>query len=328
MFHAPGSSFHHLLGMEADLSASTFQLEQRIVELETQLAAREAELAHARKTFAHASIAARIGVWQCDLATNALTWTDLVYDMFDLPRGSVVDRQTTVHAYSPESAARLAMLRAAAIADLGSFTLDAEIVTHRGTRRVIRVTASVEAENGVAVRLFGMKQDITDEQAMLDRMRYMATHDAMTGLANRAQFQSRLADIDRPIGGLLLVDLDGFKQVNDTYGHLAGDTGLRTIAARLSAICTDMDMVARIGGDEFAIVLPPQASIADTTAMAATIVAASRKPIAFGQGTLAMGASVGGTFLCTNDTPESLFARADAALYAAKSDGRATFRFG
>lgn len=328
MFHAPGSKFYHLLGADAGDAASFARLANRIADLETQLAAREAELAHARKTFAHASIAARIGVWECNLADNALTWTDLVYDMFDLPRGSVVDRETTVHAYSPESAARLAVLRTAAIADLGSFTLDAEIVTHRGTRRVIRVTASVEAENGVAVRLFGMKQDITDERAMLDRMRYMATHDAMTGLANRAQFQSRLADAGRPLGGLLLLDLDGFKQINDTHGHLAGDACLRAVAARLSTVCAGMDMVARIGGDELAVVLPPSVDIADVTAMAATIVGASGDPIAFGGGTLSMSASIGGAFVRATDTPESLFARADAALYAAKSDGRATFRFG
>lgn len=303
-------------------------LEAKLARLEKELAARDAELAHARKTFNHASVAAKVGVWECDLATNTLTWTDTVYDMFDLPRGSRLDREETVRAYAPESAARLETMRRTAIAQNRSFSLDADIVTRRGVRRVIRVTACVEAENGVPVRLFGMKQDITDEQQMLDRMRYLANFDTMTGLSNRARFQSRLADGDRPIGGLMLVDLDGFKQVNDTHGHLAGDACLRASADRLATVCTGVEMVARIGGDEFAVLLSTDADAATITQMAAQVVEVLARPVTVSDATVALGTSVGIAFTRVADTPEILFARADAALYAAKTSGRGTFRIG
>ncbi len=305
-----------------------------IAALQARIAQQEAELAHARKTFAHASVAARIGVWECDLASNTLTWTDTVYDMFDLPRGSRPERDQTLRAYTAESAARLDTLRRTAIADLGSFSFDADIVTWRGTRRVIRVTALVEAEDGVAVRLFGMKQDVTEERRVLDRMRYLASFDAMTGLANRAGFQTRLADIDRPVGGLMLVDLDGFKQINDTHGHLTGDACLRGAADRLAAVTGQVtgggtggvELVARIGGDEFAIVLPADPDPAGTAELAGRIVTTLADPIRVAGTTLAMGASVGVAFTRPEESADALFARADAALYAAKASGRGVFR--
>ena len=331
MFHATRLSGHDkpcTMPRPTTPRALIATLEERVRRLELELAARNAELAHARKTFDHASVAARIGVWECDLATNTLTWTDTVYDMFDLPRGSLLNRDETVRAYTPESAARLDCMRRKAIAELGSFSLDADIVTRRGVRRVIRVTASVEAENGVAVRLFGMKQDITEEQQMLDRMRYLANFDTMTGLANRARFQSRLADGDHPVGGLMLVDLDGFKQINDTHGHQAGDICLRRAADRLAAICIEVETVARIGGDEFAVLLPATPDPACVADMAARIVEGLAGPVVVADTILAMGASVGVAFTRAGDTPELLFARADAALYTAKASGRGTFHIG
>ncbi|KQM68080.1 hypothetical protein ASE75_00720 [Sphingomonas sp. Leaf17] len=297
-----------------------------IAALQARIAEQEAQLAHAHKTFAHASVAARIGVWECDLASNSLTWTDTIYDMFDLPRGSPPDRDRTVSAYTPESAARLDRLRRAAIAEAGSFSLDADIVTERGNRRVIRVTALVEAENGVAVRLFGIKQDVTEERRILDRMRYLASFDAMTGLANRAGFQARLADGDRPIAALLLVDLDGFKLVNDTHGHLTGDACLRTAADRLATACEGVDMVARIGGDEFAVIFADGRDVPHAADLAARIVETMADPVSVAGAKLAVGASVGVAFANREDTPDSLFARADAALYAAKAGGRGVYR--
>ena len=88
------------------------------------------------------------------------------------------------------------------------------------------MTATVQSENGVAVRIFGMKQDITDEKIQSDHIRYSAEFDAMTGLANRHRFQACLRASEdgtgTRLGALLLVDLDGFKQINDTFGHALG----------------------------------------------------------------------------------------------------------
>ncbi len=105
-----------------------------------------------------------------------------------------------------------------------------------------------------------MKLDITAEKMMFDQIRYLAEFDILTGLPNRAQFQTALQRLPlRCISGstaaLLLIDLDGFKGINDTFGHQAGDECLKETAERLLAACKGADLVARIGGDEFAVLV-------------------------------------------------------------------------
>jgi diguanylate cyclase (GGDEF)-like protein len=294
-------------------------------------------VAERQKIFDAASSAARIGIWQCDLSDESLSWTDTVYDLFDLPRGSFVDRRTTLRCYTPESLAVLTRIRSKAIAEHGGFTLDAEIVTALGARRWIRLTATVECEAGVPVRIFGMKQDITEEKIKGDETRYLAEFDVMTGLANRSQFQTRLADLcgeavsidpasgEESDGALLLVDLDGFKQVNDTFGHAFGDACLQDAARRLAEACGEARLVARIGGDEFAILVDWAVGGRGIEALAAGIVAALRVPAERDGHLVMLGASVG-IARAGSCTPPELFARADAALYAAKAAGRNGFR--
>lgn len=283
-------------------------------------------LAQSRLIFERAAATARIGVWECDLATEELSWTDGVYDLFELPRGSEVDRPTSLRCYSAASRAMLEKLRARAVARGIGFTLDAEITTARGNRRWMRLTTSVEMANGVSTRLFGMKQDITEEKILADRTRYLAEFDVMTGLANRSRFQSRLADTAQAIGALLLVDLDGFKSINDTFGHALGDECLKETALRLEAVGIEADLVARIGGDEFAVLLGPQIDCAAAQLLAAQIVEILGRPVTRGDQTLQLGASVGIARATPELSPDQLFKQADTALYAAKAGGRNTFR--
>lgn len=283
-------------------------------------------LDHSRLIFERAAATARIGVWECDLATEELTWTDGVYDLFELPRGSTIDRATTLCCYAPASLALLEKLRAQAIAGGIGFTLDAEITTIQGPRRWMRLTTSVESENGVATRLFGMKQDITEEKILADRTRYLAEFDVMTGLANRSRFQSRLADPAQAIGALLLVDLDGFKSINDTFGHALGDECLKETALRLEAVGIEAELVARIGGDEFAVLLGPHTDGAAAALLAGKIVEILGRPVTRGDQVLQLGASVGIALAAPYISPDQLFKQADTALYAAKAAGRKTFR--
>lgn len=291
----------------------------------------KAELAHSRKLFDRACATARIGVWECDLNDQGLTWTDGVYDIFELPRGSPIDRAQTLEFYDPASRTLLQEQRSHAIAICGSFSLDAQITTVRGNRRWMRVTATVEHDNGVATRLFGMKQDITEEKLLADRTRYLAEFDVMTGLANRAVFQARLAGPDgmqsrvAAPAALLLVDLDGFKQINDTHGHALGDECLRQAARRLDHVCAEAQLVARVGGDEFAVLLDTGPGKPGLHELARRIVAGLSQPVLHQGLVVPMGASVG-IARNTLTTPGELFKQADAALYAAKAAGRGTFR--
>jgi two-component system sensor kinase FixL len=123
-----------------------------------------------KKMYDRSSALARIGVWECDLATEELTWTDGVYDLFELPRGSPLDRSEIVRLYEPRSRREMERMRSAAIASGGSFTLDVRIRTAKGNGRWIRLTADVETESGKPVRIFGTKQDVTAETAAREKV--------------------------------------------------------------------------------------------------------------------------------------------------------------
>lgn len=309
-----------------------------IADLKAQLAAQAslireqaASLAHSQKIFDRSSAVARIGVWECDLADEALKWTDVVYDIFDLPRGSAIDRKQTLQCYTERSVADLHARRSKAIEERTGFELDAEIVTAKGNRRWIRITATVESEDGAAVRIFGMKQDITEEKIMADQMRYLAEFDVMTGLANRSRFQSKLAEMterhaEQPAAGaLLLLDLDGFKQINDTFGHAVGDECLKEIGRRLEQASGDAELVSRIGGDEFAVLTGPHLGLAAISELARDIIEKLGRPLDHGGKPLKLGASIG-IALFEPCSLSDLLVKADTALYSAKAAGRNTFR--
>jgi len=282
------------------------------------IGAQRAALAQAEAPFEPALRVAGMGLWTCSLPDERLTWSNGVYDLFGLPRGVPVGRPDTLALYSEASRRRLTALRDRAIAGAGGFSLDAELVPPGGGHRWIRITATVETRNGRPMRLYGLKQDVTEERRRLEELRLQAETDALTGLANRACFDARLRE---PVSALLLIDLDGFKAINDTHGHPAGDHCLREAARRISLTCQRAELVARIGGDEFAVFLDADATEAATCAV--RLVAALNRPFDHGGRRYPLGASVGAA-LCRG-VPDPV-ALADTALYAAKAAGRRTYR--
>ncbi|MBP1181310.1 diguanylate cyclase domain-containing protein [Methylobacterium sp. PvR107] len=276
--------------------------------------------------------AAGMGLWSCRLHDGALDWSGGVHDLFGVARGAALHRPRILDLYEPASRRLLDTIRHRAIARSGAFVLDAEI--HAGGRqRWIRIRASVETTDGRPTRLFGTKQDITEEIARLAELSRRAERDPLTGLANRRGFEALFeagtaGSGPDPLGALLLIDLDRFKPVNDVHGHAAGDLCLRRSAARLAAVCRDAALVARIGGDEFAVLLRAPVAPSALVACGRRIVAALSRPIPYrGQGLL-IGASVGiAVGISTGCGGRAqLFGRADAALYAAKDAGGNTVR--
>jgi diguanylate cyclase (GGDEF)-like protein len=283
-------------------------------------------IAHYKDIYDRASVLARFGVWECELASETLTWTDGVYDLFGLPRGSIVRRGAIVELYHADSRAEMERLRADAIRHRRGFTLDARIHTVRGTDRWIRLTAEIDIANG---RLFGAKQDITEERALWERLRDLADHDPLTGLANRRMFQAQFQELPKRafrkagLGALLLIDVDNFKGINDRLGHAAGDACLRAFSDRLRLAFGDATLVARIGGDEFAVLLPAPIDEQRLTSTVRGAMRALRRPVPWGSTEIRLGASIGVAPIAAArlDAPD-LFAQADAALYAAKAAGR------
>ncbi len=176
----------------------------------------------------------------------------------------------------------------------------------------------------------GTHEDVTERQAVEEHLRYLAHHDSLTGLKNRAYFWSAMADAAdahrrfEQRFAVHLVDLDHFKDVNDRLGHNAGDAVLREAARRLQASARRLDVVARIGGDEFAVIQRDEKlAYSDAEALSRSIVAAMRERVTASNTAITLGVSVGVMFA---DDPSmdvaEIVERADRALYLAKARGR------
>jgi diguanylate cyclase (GGDEF)-like protein/PAS domain S-box-containing protein len=196
--------------------------------------------------------------------------------------------------------------------------------------RKIRVLAQPMSDGGWVATL----EDVTEWQKAQAQIFHMARHDALTNLPNRTLFRERLeaALMRVPRGekvSVLCIDLDRFKPVNDTLGHLVGDELLKQVASRLSGCVREIDTVARIGGDEFAIVQSgPELDAADIAAAAQRLVDTVGEPYTVGDHQIVIGASIGISVAPEDDTNSELLLRnADLAMYRAKSDGRGTYRF-
>jgi diguanylate cyclase (GGDEF)-like protein len=275
-----------------------------------------------------------IGAWSCNLLTEQLTWTTGVFDLFGLPRDVQIGRRETLELYCEESRSALERLRSNAIAARSGFTMDARIIRPDGEARWMRLTAATRTSNHRAVELYGMKQDITVEHQRWERLRRLAESDALTGLGNRARFQSEF--LDQPAGSralrragcLLLLDMDNFKGINDRWGHGAGDACLAALGQRLATGFPEAILAARIGGDEFAVVLAQGRSPTETEADLRRRMPMMLAPTLWNDQLLPIEFSAGLAFpeAPTAFDPEELFVAADKALYLAKREGKNTLR--
>ncbi|AGZ43418.1 putative diguanylate cyclase/phosphodiesterase with PAS sensor [Actinoplanes friuliensis DSM 7358] len=169
-------------------------------------------------------------------------------------------------------------------------------------------------------------RDVTETHDLAERLSHDATHDALTGLANRALFRDRLtAALAGPVS-LVLIDLDDFKIVNDTLGHAAGDELLIAVATRLSAVACPQDTVARLGGDEFALLLPGRET-AEVETVLRRLISALRAPVRVESREQGVRASFGIVEGGPGDEAGDLMRRADIAMYEAKARGDGSWQY-
>jgi diguanylate cyclase (GGDEF)-like protein len=266
------------------------------------------------------------GAWSCDLSTERLAWTSGVFELFGLVNDRPPERGAIVQMYNEESRGLLERKRSHTIEARSGFSLDARIVRADGIERWIRITAATQSRNGRAERLYGMKQDVTEDHARWEALRAQAECDPLTGVANRASFQRFLerrkdeSALD-PVGALVLFDMDGFKQVNDWWGHAAGDACLSAFGKRLRHTFPHARLVSRIGGDEFAVLLPPVSSRSETEAAVRSMIGSLQSPVPWNGDLLPLAVSVVIAFASeeSEPDPQQLFVAADRALYNAKA---------
>jgi diguanylate cyclase (GGDEF)-like protein/PAS domain S-box-containing protein len=204
----------------------------------------------------------------------------------------------------------------------GTATVDFRIQASDGRWRNIEAVGRNLLEDSAINGIVWNGRDVTDRRLLQDQLTYQAYHDALTGLPNRALLIDRLgqaqADASREVA-VLLVDLDGFKAVNDTMGHPAGDDLLRQVAVRLTRCLRADDMAARLGGDEFAAIVDAGGDV-DLMAIAARILTALREPYPVKGRTVIVGASVG--VAAGESAAGDLLRNADIAMYTAKAAGK------
>ena len=315
--------------------------------VEEQLALRAAhEAERLRRRADHLARAQRIaqtGSIERDLRTGAIEWSGETYRIFGLDPnlpvpvgeaflalvhpGDKAACQTLVFAHQAASAGRLS--------DMPRVSLRFRIVQPGGAVRWVHHESElVLDQHGAAVRWIGTYRDVTEAYEAEARIAHMAHHDALTGLPNRTLFYDRLDEMLLRVRryqeklAVLYLDLDRFKNVNDSLGHAAGDKLLVAVAERLCKCLRDCDSAARFGGDEFAVLQMGLAGLHEASAFAKRIVTLLSEPYDIDGQQVEIGASAGIALAPANgETAEQLLGNADIALYRAKEDGRRAFCF-
>lgn len=195
------------------------------------------------------------------------------------------------------------------------------------------ITKIKQAEEKLKQTVEDLHQENLTRKKVEDKIRYMAQHDPLTHLFNRHQFYEfgesilGVAQQNMLKPALLFIDIDGFKAVNDTYGHCVGDVLLQNIAIRLKAMVTDSDILARIGGDEFAVLIVEELNDDDMCKRAAQIVSAFSAPFHIENHSVSIGASVGVAFYPRHgEGLDELLKYADMAMYSAKHQGKGCYQ--
>ena len=265
--------------------------------------------------------ASNMVAWDLDLTTGYVSCTDNSLALLGITSGPLSELLGHVH---PDDRDKLTPLSLTALAE-GTHTLEVRYQTPGGREIWLALTAERIDEN----RLLGITFDISDRKATEAAIWRTANHDPLTGLANRALFQASLeealsrAEATGTGVGLLLLDLDHFKDINDTLGHAAGDRLLTETAHRLGRLVGVGDTVARVGGDEFAIILTEKRGLIEIAACANSIVEALRTAFEFDGRAISTQVSIGvAAFPEHHRDPVELMKDADIALYRAKEGGR------
>ena len=289
-------------------------------------------LRNSEERFRLAAQAAGLGIWDFDALRNRREWSDEFKAMLGLAQGAMPSVETAMALVIPEDRHLLQALVGAAQAGDSSARFEVTLRIRRatdGAERWMRTDGwRIYAPSGRLERVLVTIRDVTEERSVAERIRWTATHDALTRILNRAHFTERL---DQALAaapeagglGLILLDVDHLKEVNDTIGHDAGDMLLKTFAGRLKQAFGSDAVVGRLGGDEFAVLLTGADDGEIIRARVGHALEALRAPFEH-EGYTCDTQATAGAALYPRDgtTADALLKSADIALYVGKNQHR------
>jgi diguanylate cyclase (GGDEF)-like protein/PAS domain S-box-containing protein len=274
------------------------------------------------------------GIVVYDRNLRYLIWNRFMEDMTGLPAGEVIGRRATdVFPHMREQEVDKLLERAMAGETVASPDIHFYVPNTERQGWVSAVYRPHYDAAGKLIGAIGLIRDITERKSAEQQIEYQAYHDALTGLANRRLFHEHLslalalAQRRSRLVSVLFLDLDHFKLINDSLGHSVGDALLNQVAARLKAAVREGDTVARVGGDEFTIVLQDLAARGDAAVVAQKVLRSIAEPIDVQGHRLYVTTSIGITFFPDDGgDAETLLRNADTAMYRAKAEGRNTYQ--
>ena len=268
---------------------------------------------------------ANIGSWRLTLADNQTEWSEQTYAIHGVPVGDGKPLDAALDFYPPNARAIIANALERTMRTGEPFDVETDFNTAHGEYRRVRSMGELEMDEGKAVALIGVFQDVTARFMMEEALRHAAHTDDLTRIASRARFNEFVDDRIRTASAagercaLLLIDLDHFKAVNDRFGHHAGDEVLRVIAARLKADYLSNCFAARLGGDEFVLLISDQAILKDLSGLLRRLLCNLQYSFSANGLTLSVSATIGACWLGGQiNNRGQLLRNADEALYEAK----------
>ena len=306
------------------------------------------KMLQSEERLARAQRLARLGNWEWDLTSGKLHWSEEMYHLFGIdPGNGEPSRDTQLERVHPEDKDSVSRALVEALRKVRPYGFDFRIVLPDGTERSVHEEAEVIFDkNGAAIRMVGATQDISERKEVEGQIRLLAYYDGLTLLPNRRLFMEKLdlalENARRREGSLavLFLDLDRFKQINDTLGHGAGDRLLQGVAERLRKCLRSSDAVARgealnltddvarLGGDEFIVSITNVTRGEDAARVARRLQEALEQPFKLDENEVFVTASIGISLFPQDGTDlESLLKNADAAMYHAKDAGRSNYQF-
>ncbi|ADE11174.1 bifunctional diguanylate cyclase/phosphodiesterase [Sideroxydans lithotrophicus] len=333
-------AFNHMLSEIQDRDESLLRHQDR---LEKEVVKRTEELARTNDELALAAKMSTLGYWEYDVLAREFTFNDQYYSLHFTTASEVGGYRLSYEDFAKrfihhEDTQRISdHIQFELDSSEADFVVETEIRTlcADGSMRWMRIRFKSQSdEHGRKYKLTGVSQDITEKKRSEETIWQQANFDPLTGLPNRRMFQDRLEhEIKKsnreglPLA-LMFIDLDKFKEVNDTLGHDKGDILLVEAAQRISGCVRESDTVARLGGDEFTVILSELDDANSIERIAQAIIQALVAPFLLAEEVAFVSASIGIT-LYPNDAPnlELLMSNADQAMYASKSAGRNRFSY-